>query len=192
MWEEEMFICFIYWFWDISPSTHSSWISFVRPTTLNDVLILRKLQKNQHCSVLPQYLFSCYSHATLPNLPIECVHLIYSTILFPYSAISDNATLSCCHGVTSPSLAQWHAKLPLFKQCSDISTRGSLLSVTHTLTPPVATHTHSLYSLPHTVLLKHTPTEQGPGWIAIWRCRALAADVLTLVNEPSAPPNLSL
>lgn len=60
----------------------------------------------------------------------------------------------------------------------------------HTLTVPVATQT--LYTLPHAVPLKQTPTEQGPGWIAIWRCRALAADVLTLVNEPSAPPNLSL
>lgn len=50
------------------------------------------------------------------------------------------------------SLCDLHS-LPSFKQCSDISTRGSLLSITYTLTPSASRHTDA-----HPHARVHAPT----------------------------------
>lgn len=65
-----------------------------------------------------------------------------------------------------------------------MTTRGLLLNVQQNKNPVV---THTLLTTLRCSLYK-----QRPGWVVIWCSEVLAADVLTLVNEPSALPNLSL
>lgn len=153
----------------------------------------------------PSYLCGFFTeiciNVTQPQKASIKSFIIYNMVFLKQVAYSarrgDNATVSCCWASLR---SQASSLISGTVTCKAPSLLAVLKYLHKRLPVQCNTHTHTHFLWPHTLLVHSLMPfppytllqKKGPGWIAIWRCRALAADVLTLVNEPSAPPNLSL